>query len=75
MLTSLNFCAPQKLNLKPLGTVAVLVLFASAPLVANHQASTFWGGGWVGAAAVDVAGTSPLHSFIFLMIRELGFVG
>jgi hypothetical protein len=26
----------------------VLVLFASAPLVATHQAHAFWGGGWGG---------------------------
>jgi len=45
MLTNLNFCAPQKRHLKPLAIVAVLVLFASAPLVATHQASAFWGGG------------------------------
>jgi hypothetical protein len=31
-----------------LAIVAVLVLFASAPLIATHQASAFWGGGWGG---------------------------
>jgi hypothetical protein len=29
-----------------LAIVAVLVLFASAPLVATHQANAYWGGGW-----------------------------
>jgi hypothetical protein len=29
-----------------LAIVAVLALFASAPLVATHQASAFWGRGW-----------------------------
>ena len=31
-----------------LAIVAALALFASAPLVATHQASAFWGGGWGG---------------------------
>ena len=31
-----------------LATVAVLVLFASAPLVTTHQTHAFWGGGWGG---------------------------
>ena len=31
-----------------LAIVAALVLFASAPLVATHQAHAFWGGGWGG---------------------------
>jgi hypothetical protein len=29
-----------------LAIVAALVLFASAPLVATHQANAFWGRGW-----------------------------
>jgi len=29
-----------------LAVVAVLVLFASAPLVTTHQANAFWGRGW-----------------------------
>jgi hypothetical protein len=28
-----------------LAILAVLVLFASAPLVATHQANAYWGGG------------------------------
>ena len=29
-----------------LAVVAVLALFASAPLVTTHQANAFWGRGW-----------------------------
>jgi len=31
-----------------LAILAILVLFASAPLVTTHQAHAFWGGGWGG---------------------------
>ena len=38
----------RTIAISALAIVAVLALFASAPLVATHQASAFWGGGWGG---------------------------
>jgi hypothetical protein len=38
----------KTIAMSALAIVAVLVLFASAPLVATHQASAFWGRGWGG---------------------------
>ena len=38
----------RTIAMSALAIVAVLALFASAPLVATHQASAFWGRGWGG---------------------------
>jgi len=38
----------RTIAMSALAIVAVLALFASAPLVTTHQASAFWGGGWGG---------------------------
>jgi hypothetical protein len=38
----------KTITMPALAIVAVLVLFASAPLVATHQANAFWGRGWGG---------------------------
>jgi hypothetical protein len=38
----------RTIAMSALAIVAVLVLFASAPLVATHQANAFWGRGWGG---------------------------
>jgi len=38
----------RTIAISALAIVAVLALFASAPLVATHQASAFWGRGWGG---------------------------
>jgi hypothetical protein len=35
----------RTIAISAIAIVAVLVLFASAPLVATHQAHAFWGGG------------------------------
>jgi hypothetical protein len=38
----------RTIAMSALAIVAVLVLFAPAPLVATHQANAFWGRGWGG---------------------------
>ena len=38
----------RTIAMSALAIVAVLALFASAPLVATHQANAFWGRGWGG---------------------------
>ena len=38
----------KTIDMSALAIVAVLALFASAPLVATHQANAFWGSGWGG---------------------------
>jgi hypothetical protein len=38
----------KTIAMSALAVVAVLTLFASAPLVATHQANAFWGSGWGG---------------------------
>ncbi|MGB6532877.1 MAG: hypothetical protein WBF33_32705 [Candidatus Nitrosopolaris sp.] len=38
----------KTIAMSALAIVAVLALFASAPLVVTHQANAFWGRGWGG---------------------------
>jgi hypothetical protein len=38
----------KTIAMSALAIVAVLALFASAPLVATHQANAYWGRGWGG---------------------------
>jgi hypothetical protein len=38
----------KTIAMSALAIVAVLALFASAPLVATHQGNAFWGRGWGG---------------------------
>jgi hypothetical protein len=38
----------KTIAMSALAILAVLALFASAPLVATHQANAFWGRGWGG---------------------------
>ncbi|MFY9794072.1 MAG: hypothetical protein WAJ93_00125 [Candidatus Nitrosopolaris sp.] len=51
----------RTIAISAIAIVAVLVLFASAPLVATHQAHAFW----AAAAAAAVAGKQPTLFFIF----------
>ena len=63
----------RTIAISAIAIVAVLVLFASAPLVATHQAHAFWGGGCGGGWRRAGAGKQPTLFFIFYFYDDQVF--
>jgi hypothetical protein len=58
----------RTIAMSALAIVAVLALFASAPLVTTHQAQTFWGGGCgCGGCGCGLVNSLPFLFFVYIL--------